>query len=769
MRSGRILHYDILERLGAGAMGEVFLAEDTRLGRRVVLKFLSLPDAEDGEARARLEREARALAALSHPNIARVFALETAADPPFLVIEHVDGETLAEALSLGPLAPPEVAHIGASIAGALAHAHSLGVVHRDVKPENILVTEDGHVRLSDFGIAALAGGAEPGTDGRVWGTPEYMCPEQARGEGVDGRCDQYALGVTLIEALTGEEPRADRDPVEALARWRAAGVIGDASALAPSALERVLTRCVQPDRGRRYPDSGAVHADFARVAHQLDGTAAPRLSRWVLATAAVVLLAAGALTTAALLRRGERPPASTPRTIVVLPIEVIGGQPSDAYVGRALAEAIAAGFRRARDLEVLPVPLPREGAPAATPRAELVLSGSIRRERGMNHASLALTDRVHRRVIATLERDADDRQMPFLARAIADELTRRLKSAASPRYDYYLYALRSEALGDSPIASATLGALRRRDVDGALRWSAELARHFPREAEAHLLRANALLQRNWRIGLQPEARKEFLAELDRAHELDPRSPWPAAFEGMMLHRAGYVAAAERRFDPLVEREDLTDAARAFMLTLRGQAHRDLNEPAAALADLDEASRLDPTNLSTLVIHSDALGMAGHPDECLTRARQAIALDPEATEATMAMARALSRLGRWEEALPYIERASHRYADRFALAQAALFLLHAGRPEEAESYRALAEAAPPTDWGDFQLARFHALAGHRERAIRLLADATKRGLADPEVLTIPEFDPLRGDPAFRTVVAEMHLKWTSLPTLGTPPQ
>ncbi len=767
MPTRRILHYQILERLGAGAMGEVFLAEDTRLGRRVVLKFLALPETEDDAARARLEREARSLAALSHPHIARVFALENADDTTFLVMEYVDGETLAEVLSLGPLAAPEVAHIGASLAGALAQAHGRGVVHRDIKPENILITEDGHVRLADFGIASLRGGGGGEPEGLVWGTPEYMCPEQASGRTSDGRCDLYSLGVVLIEALTGEPPRADEEPQAALVRMRAgARPASDPSQVAPpTPLERVLAQCVERDPDLRPRDAATLHADLARIAQALDGPTrpAPRLrALWITAAAAALL---AALATWFVLARPDRAPgpAAAPRSIAVSPIEVSGGQRSDAYVGRAFSQAVAVGLTRVTNLRVL------AGAESVGRGADLVVGGRLVREHGMNHARVSVLESRSGRVLWSGDRDADDRQLPYLASAVANEIARALHAPPTKLYDYYLYSLRSEALGRSPIASATLGALRRSDTAAGLRWSAELVKAFPRESEAHVLRAYALLGKDWTLRQDLVDRRLLREELGRVRELDPADPWAEAFEGLLAHRDGHVVEAERCFGVALARDDLTPAARGFLLSLRGQALRDLDRPGAALADLDEASRLDPTNVITLVIHADALGVAGHSEEGLVRARQAIALDPDASYTVACMAQCLARAGRWTEAVPYIEMACHRQPVGMNLALGALILRRAGRIEDAEAQLKLAEAAPPSDWGDFTLARYHALVGDRAGAMRLLREAVRLGYCDPEVQTIPEFDPLRPTPEFQALLATMRRRWAPPEPLASPTQ
>ena len=211
-----ISHYRIIEQLGEGGMGVVYLAEDTNLGRRVAMKFLSTTTKE---YRARFLREARAVSALTHPNIATVFDYgETAEGQPYIVMELIKGQPLNEKLRGGSLPLPEAVRIVSCIAEALGEAHHQGVVHRDVKPSNVVITERGQVKVLDFGLVkqiseqhSLLGDPNqktlPSTRTRsdvIVGTPLYLSPEQATGKSVDGRSDLFALGVVLYECITGQ-------------------------------------------------------------------------------------------------------------------------------------------------------------------------------------------------------------------------------------------------------------------------------------------------------------------------------------------------------------------------------------------------------------------------------------------------------------------------------------------------------------------------------------------------------------------------------------
>ena len=209
MSSELLGSYRLIDRLGAGGMGEVWRAEDTRLLRPVAIKILSERIANDPEWKARFLREARTIAQLNHPNIATIYSIEQEADKLFIAMELVEGESLAAVLARGALEPLETVRIFRQVAEALAEAHDKGIVHRDIKPDNILLGKRG-VKVLDFGIAkqitATTDSPTLTQAGLIVGTPFYMSPEQALGRPVDARSDLFSVGVVLYEAIAGKRP-----------------------------------------------------------------------------------------------------------------------------------------------------------------------------------------------------------------------------------------------------------------------------------------------------------------------------------------------------------------------------------------------------------------------------------------------------------------------------------------------------------------------------------------------------------------------------------
>jgi Tol biopolymer transport system component len=315
--------YEILGRIGAGGMGEVYRARDAKLGRDVAVKVLPERLAADADSLSRFDREARAVAALSHPNILSIFDFGRDEGLAFAVMELLDGETLRERLAAGALPTRKALEYAAQIARGLAAAHEKGIVHRDLKPENIFITADGRVKILDFGLAkvaapeadqtkspTVAAATEPGT---VMGTAGYMSPEQVRGKPADQRSDIFSFGSILFEMLTGERAfRGDSaaETMAAIAQKDPPEVSGVEATLAPG-LDRIVRHCLEKNPGERFQSASDLAFDLESAAGRSASSgapavpaAAPRRRRWVSLALSAIAIAGLALGIGFLLGRG---------------------------------------------------------------------------------------------------------------------------------------------------------------------------------------------------------------------------------------------------------------------------------------------------------------------------------------------------------------------------------------------------------------------------------------------------------------------------------
>ena len=295
----RLGHYDVTALIGEGGMGQVYQATDTQLGREVALKILPDAFAADPDRLARFQREAQVLASLNHPGIAAIYGIETSADTQALVLELVEGPTLADRIAQGPIPIDEALPIAKQIAEALEAAHEAGVIHRDLKPANIKVRDDGTVKVLDFGLAKKLDTTPEGDPsqsptltaaatqmGVIMGTAAYMSPEQARGKTVDKRADIWAFGVVLYEMLAGARPFQGEDVSLTLASVMKSDV--DVKTLPPDVpltVRTVLDRCLEKNPTQRIRDVGDVRLAMAgafetSIRARSDPTAQSQLQVW---------------------------------------------------------------------------------------------------------------------------------------------------------------------------------------------------------------------------------------------------------------------------------------------------------------------------------------------------------------------------------------------------------------------------------------------------------------------------------------------------------
>jgi serine/threonine protein kinase len=326
--------YEIQSPLGAGGMGEVYRARDTRLSRTVAIKILPAHLSQNAEAKDRFDREARAISSLSHPNICHLYDVGQQDGISYLIMEYLEGETLADRLRKGPLPLDQVLKLGAEICEGLEKAHRSGVVHRDLKPSNVMLTKSG-AKLMDFGLAkATAVGAGASSDsvatmsqpltaeGTIVGTFQYMSPEQVEGKEADPRSDIFSLGAVLYEMVTGKRAFEGKTAASTMAAILTSDPppISTVQPMSPPMLERLVKSCLAKDPDERLQTAHEVKLELKWVADAPIRVGVPaagiRASRfWMAAT--LVLLVAVSLMTAAYFTRPRKPQYGSAKRVVI--------------------------------------------------------------------------------------------------------------------------------------------------------------------------------------------------------------------------------------------------------------------------------------------------------------------------------------------------------------------------------------------------------------------------------------------------------------------
>ena len=356
-------HFRIESQIGSGGMGQVYLAHDLRLDRRVALKFIHPELAADPEARRRFEREARALAALDHPNIGAVYGVEEADGRLFMVLAWIEGQSLEEVLAHGPLTPERARRLLPGIAEGLSAAHQRGIVHRDVKSANVMVGAGDVAKVVDFGIAQRSGDTRITQTGVYSGTPGFTAPEVFRGQPTDARSDVFSLGVVLYQALTGTVP-FERDHAAAALHAVLNETPSPFARELPAefrALEPVVLRCLEKDPAARFADAGELASALRTWAHAPhEQVALPARRRpasrawWPAAIAALILVAVLA---AWLVQRqqgagGKSPAAESTNSVAVLEFENLTGDPSLDWMKRGVPELVGAALIQSPALDI---------------------------------------------------------------------------------------------------------------------------------------------------------------------------------------------------------------------------------------------------------------------------------------------------------------------------------------------------------------------------------------------------------------------------------
>ena len=610
--------YRVLERLGAGGMGVVYLALDTRLGRRVALKLIE-DDSTPSRDRQRLIHEARAAARLNHPQIAGVYDVLEHSGQICIVMEYAEGRSLSELVRRGPLAIDLAVSIGAQIAEALAYAHERGVIHRDVKPSNVHVTESGAAKLLDLGIASIApsdtlSGNSDGTATHeaIRGTPAYMAPEQIGGSRADARGDIYSLGALLFELVTGRPPYPGKSFAEQAVALATSTVPRAASVnpAVPAVLDGIIQQALSHDPARRQPSANEVASQLRTLQSTLSSERTTestrtrtRMPRWVRLAFGLMFCAAVAVLSGLLLFNRGRPAGDSSglpqRTVVaVLPVNNITGDEATEGIGTAIASVLAANMSSLPGLTMLSR---SDTSPYRSAREDI--------------------QRICRELGADLVVDLSAQSKSSAQLTMTAVLRGRTGGEAwSDTFEGDVFTVERKLLDGVALALQRAGAFRR-----------------------------PLVERDWsRIRKLPTTDAAALAEYSQGL--------------LLLDRRGSVHDLERAADLFASaaRRDqafaLAFAGLAEALAVRYQRTRDPQLAARALEAADTALGLNPEQSAVRVAMASVRYVAGRRHEAIQELQRALSAQPDNDEAYRLLGRALSEGGDVQGAIAALRQA-----------------------------------------------------------------------------------------------------------------
>jgi serine/threonine protein kinase/Flp pilus assembly protein TadD len=739
LTSGTLVsHYRMVKKIGAGGMGEVYLAEDTELDRKVALKFLPTHLCQDGDCRKRFKREAQAAAKLSHPNIIHVYEVSEYQGRPFFAMEHVEGRSLRD-VNAEELDIDRIIGMAIQLCDGLNTAHAAGVTHRDIKPSNIIIDSSGRPKLLDFGLATVKGGERLTRTGSTLGTVGYMSPEQAEGKSVDGRSDLFSLGVVLYELIAGRPPfQRDTeaatlrailyDAPQPLSRYRS-GVSDD--------LQRIVSRLLERDPLHRYQSAADICADLKRLVAAISTAA----------TAAQV---------------GEE-------SIVVVPFENLGGDPENEYFSDGLTEEIITALGKIGQVRVISrkssMQLKDTDKDIRTIGREFgvmyILTGSVRRIGEDIRVNCELVEVSNERQLwserySGTMKDVFDIQEK-IARSIAGALMVRLsvsedkalanRGIQSPRaYDLYLRARQETER------------YTREGLDRAHELLTEAIRLEPNSATLH-----AALGYNYYNYVntghhQEKSIEAALQSLRRASELDPGSIDALRVHGAICFLTGEARKGVQLLEQVLEKSP-DDTEALFWASI---AYGFCGRTSAAVELAERLIQIEPFVTLNQVALACAYFINGEFGRALAEIE--IAYDREPTHAVARCYRSQIQLysGKTQEALESIRLAESQptigVLDRLILVQ--LYALQANREKVEqimdEEFKATARRDIEYPW---HIAVARTILGDYTEALDWLGIAVDNGFSVYRFLEEldPYLEPLRTDSRFRELVQQARVQ------------
>ena len=814
-----INQYKIISPLGAGGMGEVYLAEDTRLERRVALKFLPALFTQDTGHLRRFEQEARAVAALSHPNVCMIHeVVETGAGRHCIVMEHIDGHTLRELIADGRMNIVEALDAAIQTASALSAAHTAGIVHRDIKPENIMLRRDGYVKVLDFGLAKLAqregslGNPDATTKmlantspGVVMGTVAYMSPEQARGLPVDMRTDVWSLGVVLYEALTGCKPfdgPTQTDVIISIAERQPAPLARYVPE-APAQLERIVNKALAKDRDARYQTVDELLVDLKNLRRELEiesevarhktdsgstvtssnlQTSTSRFfpvtqGRTLILAGLIGILVIGGLVFARYFRQSSPPPLQTEiKSLAVLPMANSSGDQTQDYFADGMTDTFIAGLAKVGVLSVISRSSVMQYKGSQRPLAEIaqelgvdaIVVGSVQRFGERVRVNLKLMREPGGRELWSGTYDRDLRDILTLQNEVARGVTAAIQINLSSQDQTRL----ARAHPVNPVAydfflrgRFNLNRQTKADNETAIAMFERAVAADPNFAAAHAELAQACV---WRFFLFTPDEKQWeeraFVAVEKALSLDPDLGEAHLARGRLLWTPSngfpHDKAIQEYRRALALNPSLDEARNQLALVY---GHVGLLDE--ALQELERAVAINPSNTIARFRIGETLLFQGKYEQALTALRN---VPKEVNPALVGhqIVWALFNLGRREEASTTLEQFLKDYPEDnrgLLTSLQAVLAASAGQDRQAEDKIALA-VKRGKGFGHFHHTAYHiacayALMNKPEQAIKWLEEAAANGFpCYPQFAKDTNLDNLRQDARFISFLGKQRQQW-----------
>jgi len=739
-----ILHYKIIEKLGEGGMGVAYKAEDTKLKREVAIKFLPRQIAASDEERARFKIEAQAAAALNHPNIATIHAIEEQDNELFIVMEYIDGRELREIIHT-PLSPSsrgelkggvlsinEIINYAIQIAAGLQAAHEKGVVHRDIKSANIMITDKGQVKIMDFGLAKVSGGAQFTKVGTTLGTAAYMSPEQARGEEVDQPADIWSFGVVLYEMLTGKLPfKGDYEQAVIYAiLHEEPQPVADLRGNVSSELAQIITRTLEKEADTRYQKMADLIVDFKNCKE-------PTSSREAAAE--------------------ER----TIPSIVVLPFANQSPDADNEYFSDGLTEEIIADLAKVRALSVISrtsaMQLKGTDKDVRTIGRELgiryVLEGSVRKAGNRLRITAQLIDALTDAHVWVEKYNGTVEDVFDLQERVSREIVSAL--------DVTLTSDEDKRLAHHPIADVRAFELYLQARQELRRYATErasklLAQAVEIEGETPPLRALMAWEKvsQVRAGINRDMRPlaEAEAEAKALLELAPDAPYGHALLGYIEYERGHLPQAVQHLRSALDREP-NEADTLFYL---GVVYMAAGHNGAAVETSNRFLASDPLAPFALTLSAVTHWFVGRPEEATKNLQRALAIDPQNFILRWTIGYTYVSLGQLSQAAKHVTWLRETGPDvPYTRQLQALVDALKGKKERALACLASVEVAPLDAHNKFHLAESYAMADAIDSALDLLERAVDEGFYPVPFIAehCPFLEPLRDTSRFAAILAK----------------